>query len=78
MKLADAYLEEKVLSTVGISLTYKSIQENLIYKPQPKENHTKIQWLDNFLEISFRWYTWRLGIEAVEAPFDIAAAVVEF
>ena len=29
MTFADAYLEVKVLSTVGIGLTYKSIQENL-------------------------------------------------
>lgn len=27
--IEDAYLEEKVLSTVSIGLTYKSIQENL-------------------------------------------------
>ena len=30
MKLVDAYLEEKVLSTIRIGLAYKSIQENLI------------------------------------------------
>ena len=32
MKLEDLYLEEKVLSTVGIGLAYKSIQKNLNQK----------------------------------------------
>ena len=59
MSLEDAYLEEKVQSTIRIGLTYKSIQENLNTQQKKIKGFNAGQGLGGLVQMTYLKVSYR-------------------